>query len=215
MKYHNSRCFPSFLPTIVNWVVRKLLTSCFTWTQEHETFPSFSTRKQCDLHLYYKTSSQSQTPAIKFQAVKGPHPWPCHWLEHKPLLIANPIPKSCQHSCFPTEKSLPHLSTLYIQNLLVGKYLVCALHKTEVRMLTCSSARPVARLHECNQNNSVTPLSRSSHTLYSPYIYSKWQNKVSDYPHWKHSSNKQIRVVLKSSGSVFKCHLHKEFLRGL
>lgn len=41
--------------------------------KNRKVLPRFSTRKQCNLHLYYKTSSQSQTPAIKLQAESGDH----------------------------------------------------------------------------------------------------------------------------------------------
>lgn len=65
---------------------------------------------------------------LSFKQSQGTTPLALPLAGTEMLLIPNPIPKSCK--CLLSslkKKSLPHLSTLHMENLLVDNYFICAL----------------------------------------------------------------------------------------
>lgn len=125
-------------------------------------------------------------------------------------------PKNLPALLFSSWKSLPHLSTLYIDNLLVGKYLVCAIPQN----ITDEDAEPVYLLLNAAscQTTGMQPKPHCStsllfvtHCTAHTYIQSgrtKLQTTFTENIHWINRS----RVLWGFFGFVFKRHLHKHLL---
>lgn len=158
----------------------ELSTSCFTCTQSNvKAFPTSPTRTQCDLHLYYQTPSQRQTPAIKLQAESGNHTLGLDTGWNTDASHSKSYPKILQVLTFQLKKkkkkkSLPHLSTLHMENLLVGNYFVCALPQGITDQDAKSAYLLPSKARSQTVNATKTPhhhLSPTHHTCYIAHPY--------------------------------------------